>query len=264
MKRVLSALVVALVLWAQPASATWALVAHAKSGNADGTGGPFKAPNASTVNCTGADLYTVAIGWYGGTPPSTVLADVTAGGYTMVTPQAAAGDASNKATWFYKVAPTVSAVEQWTVTVDAPSTAPQFTGVVAACWSGTAVSPTITPIGSGTTTSTPSAGSLGSAGDLVLTAVADYTATVSSIDSSFAITDQSNYTGSNNIGIAMAWPNLSGGVAGPVNPIWTLSASPSAAAVQAISITGTGGGGGGSSRPPCALRLLGVGCEVTP
>lgn len=257
-----AAVLVALVLWAQPASASWTLIAHAKSGNADGASGPFKAPNATTVNCTGADLYTLAIGWYGGTPPSTVVADVSGNPYTMLTPQAAAGDANNKVVWFYKVAPAVSAVEQWTVTLDVPSTAPQNAGVTAACWSGVAGSPTVTHTESGTTSSTPSAGSLGAAGNLVLTAVSDYTATVSSIDSSFAITDQSNYTGSNNMGIAMAWQNLSGGVAGSVNPTWTMSALPTAVAVQAISVTGTGGGGA-TSQPPCTLRLLGVGCDAS-
>lgn len=272
MSRLLSRLVVivallqpTMLLCAKPASAAWTLVAHAENGNSDGVTGPFKAPTGvGTVNCTGADLYTVAMSWYSSAadPPASVLADVSGNTYIELAHQSAAGDTSNRLTWFYKVAPTVSASEQWTVTFDAGTGGPQFVGLTAACFSGSSATPTITHVEDGTTTSTPSAGSIGTAGDLVVTAVSDYTVTVSGINSSFQITDQSNYTVGNNIGIAMAWPNLSGGVAGAVNPVWTLSGSPGASVVQALSFTGTGGGGGGTSPPPCTLRLLGVGCNV--
>lgn len=232
----------------------WALVQHTKNGNADGATGPFRAPHSGTINAVGADLYLVPIAFYGSSPPASVLTDVSGNIYTLLTPVVAAGDGNCKIAWFYKVAPATSAVEAWTITPAGGGPEPQFVSMTPLCFSGCAAVPTITPAQSGATTSTPSAGSLGSAGDLVVTAVADYTALVSSIDSGFAITDQSDYTGSNNMGIAAAWQNLSGGVAGAVNPIWTMSAGPTAVVVQALSITGTGGVGTFIARPGLNIR----------
>lgn len=249
----------ALLLCAQPAAATWTLVAHTKSGNADGTTGPFKAPTgAGTVVTTGAELYACAASYYStsaGDPASGDLTDVSGNSYTRLTPQTSAGDVKNKIVWFYKLSPTTSAVEQWTL-VDVGNHTDNV-GLTCLAFSGVGASPTVTSSSSGATSSTPSAGSLGASGNLVLTAVADYTVTVTSIDSSFSITDQSNYTAANNIGIAAAWQNLSGGVSGAVNPTWTLSGAPTASAVQAMSVTGTSSGASG----PCTRSLLGVGCH---
>ncbi len=227
---------------------SWAIVAHTKSGNADASGGPFRAPHAGTVNTTGADSYWVAISHYDGSHVfASQLADVAGNTYTLLpSGPTAAGDANVRVDWLYCLAPTTNAAESWTLT----SLSTEFAGLCVVAVSGTAASPTITHAESGATSSTPSAGSLGAAGNLVMTAVADYTSTVVSIDSSFAITDQSDYTGGNNIGIALAWPNLSGGVAGAVNPTWTMSGTPTAVCVQAVSVTGTGGGGGGTNWAP--------------
>lgn len=233
----------------------WALVQHAKNGNADGATGPFRAPHSGTINAVGADLYLVPIAFYGSDPPASVLTDVSGNTYTLLTPIAAIGDGNCKIAWFYKVAPATSAVEAWTITPSGGGPEPQFVGMVVLCFSGCAAVPTITHTESGATTSTPSAGSLGAAGNLVVTAVADYTALVSSIDSGFDFAGlSSDYTGSNNIGIAAAWQNLSGGVAGAVNPTWTLTGSPSAVVVQALSITGTGGVGTFIARPGLNIR----------
>lgn len=241
--------------------ATWALVNHAVSGHGNGSGGAgagiFRAPDIGLLSTTGADLYLVAAGYYLGVDPvAGDMADVQGGaGYTLLTPQAAVGDANMKVAWFYKVAPTVGGAEAWFLTGNSRAT---FAGICALAISGCAASPTVTHTESGATSSTPSAGSLGAAGNLVVTAVADYTATVSSIGSSFAITDQSDYTVGNNIGIAAAWQNLVGGVAGAVNPTWTLSGAPTASAVQAIAFTPAGAGPTAPTYPQLERGIRGL------
>lgn len=217
----------------------WAVVAHTVSGNTDGQNGPFRAPTGiGTVNCVGADLYLVALGYYSGDPASTVLTDVSGNTYTLLPTQSAAGDTNVKVAWFYKVAPAVSVIEAWTVTQN--TSLPQYCGVNAVAISGCPASPTITRTQSGTTSSTPSAGSIGSAGNLVVTAVAHYPGVVSSVDNSFQLFDL-GYTSNNCMGIGVAWQNLSGGVAGAVNPTFTLGSAPTASAVQALSFTASGG-----------------------
>lgn len=226
--------------------ASWVLKASTKSGNADGANGPFKAPaGASTSNCTGADLYVVlASGYQTPAPANTDLTDVSLNTYTLLTSQAAAGDPLNQVSIFYKVGPAVSSVEQWTLTQFGRNS---YAGLICLAFSGCHQTvPAVVHNESGATSSTPGAGSVGVAGNLVITAVADYTSTVVSIDSSFVIILQSDYTAGNNIGIAAAWNNSSGGIGGAVNPLWTLSGSPGAVACQSISFAPAAGGVGGS------------------
>src|SRR5678816_3389802 len=97
----------------------WVLKAHAKSGNADGAGGPFKAPSGSgTVDTTGADLYVIPISNYDGSEANftgATVADAHGNVYTYVNAQLAAGDPSNRVSFFYCLNPVTSPTEQWVI-----------------------------------------------------------------------------------------------------------------------------------------------------
>lgn len=221
----------------------WNRIAHTKSGNADGPGGPYLAPHTGTVNTIGANLYVLAISHYNnGLNPDPALDIIDAAGgantYQLVPGQGAGTDPNTRITYLVCFNPITSPTEQWQLSNTSGHVS--YAGLSASAWSGCSGSQTPGVVGDGSTTSTPAAGTIGSAGDLVITAVADYVVTVSSIDSGFDLFDQSDYTNSNNIGLAVAWQDIPGGIAGPVNPIWTLAGSPSSCAVQSISITGSG------------------------
>lgn len=221
----------------------WALVAHAVSGNTDGANGPFRAPTGSgSVNTTGADLYVVVVACYA-VLVATDMSDSGGAGYSMLAVQAAVGDTSQRVYIFYKAAPTTSATEHWTL----GSVTAAYAGVCAAAFSGSNASQSPGSTRSGTTTSTPQAGSLGIATDLVVCGAGNYTRILSSIDSGFSITDQNNYVSNHNMGTAMAWCNLSGGIAGAVNPTWTYggAGTQTSVAVIAANFAIASGGGGG-------------------
>ncbi len=227
----------------------WAIVnsgaAHAKNGTADGSVGPYVAPHTGTIDTTGADLYVVACSHYDGSQQAnTTLDDVAHNSYTLLADITASGDGSCRVAWYYKVAPTTSNVEKWTVT--AAGGRPTNAGVCGIAFSGCAASPTIAHAEIGTTTSNPKAGTaIGSSGDLMVSAVANYAVDSSSIDSSFAIVEHEAYTASNNIGLAIAWCNNSAGLSGSTDPTWTMTSAPTAVCIQNVTFTGTGGGGGG-------------------
>jgi hypothetical protein len=253
-RSVLLALVACLTLGVCRAeAANWALKAHAINGDSDGGNGPFRAPTGSSnVDTTGADLYLCLETFYNSSASNiNTLTDVGGNTYTYTTAQAASGDGSTGVRWAYKLNPTTSASEHWSVASNGNAV---YLGLACAAFSGSNALDG-SSVQSGTTTQNPQAGSLGAAGDLVVTGVSDYSASYSSIDSSFAVTDTSAYASGNHMATMFAWQNASAGVGGAVNPKWTLSATPSASAVQAIAFTPSGGGGG----PTVAQEMGGIG-----
>lgn len=80
------------------------------------------------------------------------------------------------------------------------------------------------------------------------------------IDSGFTIARSIAYNadGGNSFGATLAY--YVQGTAGALNPAWTWSLGGSTLTAMAT-FKASGGGGGGTSRAPCGLRLLGVGCH---
>lgn len=252
MKRLLSALIITLTLWAQPASATnWTQKATAAAAGTNSAA-------ATGLNCTGANLVVGLVAQYGAALVGADISDDTGGGnsYQITSEFHYTGDANVKGQWFYVLNPTVSGSETVTVTK-----AVRFIGVRVWCFAGAGT------ISFGAQVAANSAlwtslqpGSIGAIGDLVLTGVNYDGATGDSatVDSPFTTNlAGQNYGAGVNEGLRGSWFEVSGAV----NPTWSNGTGVNGAAGN-VNFTSTGGGGGGSSQPPCTLRLLGVGCDA--
>ncbi len=141
---------------------------------------------------------------------------------------------------FYKFNPTVDSSMTFTFSISAGII---FPALSIYGFSGLSGSPSVTSVSSGTGSTSLQAGSLGSAGDMIVEGLGWYTNNGIAINSGFATPLEVGYSGGNNIGGASSYKSVSGAE----NPTWSWSGSNVAAGV-AMAFPGTGGGGG-SNQP---------------
>lgn len=205
----------------------YSLVAHAAA-----------AGTTANQNCLSATLFVASIiSASGGTPTPN---DSSSNIWTQIGSYENDGNTSVNVGLFYVANPTVTSSQNFGITSS------DFSVLCVQAWSGSASSPLGTSsAGNSSSGSTVQPGSLtpSAANSLLVTACApNNTNNVSSIDSSFTISDNVAYSGGVNEAGAMAY--LVQSAAAAVNPSWTLDNSFGGAAIMAYFIPPSGGGGG--------------------
>lgn len=252
MIRRLSAVVVALLLWAQPATATVNLIAHVA----------WKAPAATSsgVTTTGATVMIVDTSEISG--PATVSDTCGAStNYNTWLPLNTINSGARNTKGYYVIAPNTCAAGAHTFTIAGGA---GFNGAVMLAFDPTS------PVFDGQTAGASSAGTTvqpgsltpGGPTNLLICILGGDGNTSFAIDSGFTIGDTSTYSAGVALSASVAYLEQASGTA--QNPTWTVGANSSVILSNLVSFTFTGGGGGSpaSGPTPCTLRLLGVGCDV--
>lgn len=240
MKRVLSALVVALLLWAQPAAAAFALVSHV---SVIGTG------SSAGINTTGASLL-VAICSHDLTSNGAPT-DSKTNTWTALTLRTASF--SGQAQSWYVVNPVVGSGHTF-----ACSNGPVSGSAYAAFSGADTVTPFDAETGANSQASVAHAGALtpANANSLVVVMTGGGTFVTQSVDGGFTITDAVDLVGGTTYSFGIAY--LVQTSAASANPGWTDSGTDVGIELAAFK---SSGGAAPSGPAPCLLRLLGVGCH---
>lgn len=254
MRKPILALLVALLLWASPASAAYTLLGHTfsqSSGCANVTTG--------SVDTSGADLVVAGLSW--GTGAGTIT-DSKSNTWSALTTQVDGSAVSTR----------LSYVQGGTV-----GTGHTFTGnasgqcpfIFVAWFSGSVASPFdaetgADSAGAGATSKQPGAITPAGAGELFVTSTGTNGGapayTLSDATCTMAITDSAGLSGGNAYGGGMGYCIHSG--TGSINPTWGQAAA-NYIPVRMAAFKPSGGGGG---PPGCknGLLLSGAGCEEQP
>lgn len=210
-------------------------------GTGGGTGQLTAVSLSGTINTGSSDIIFAFVSSYDGSGPTTAsdLSDSQTNGYTLLSSQASAADASLYVSILYKISPSNSATLQVTWTPEV-TTGHYPSLIVMAFTQGSA--PTFnTSVGNGTNSSgSVQAGSIGNANDLVVEAMAFYSTSGNTINSTFSAVTEVTHSAGNHIGLSAAWKEI----AAATNPTWTTN-SGNAIAAKAAAVSGVGGGGGG-------------------
>jgi hypothetical protein len=211
-----------------------ALVARTGAGSSDSNN-----VTTSSVNTTGANFLVALVGWYSGGPPT--LSDSKSNlGWTGLNVYSPANDTNVKIQIFYCPSATVGSGHTFKVSSSGlqPSVAVlAFSGVDASPFdqqNGSNASNFGTTIQTGSVTPTTD-------NQVVIACYDGYSGDVSSIDSSFTLTDHGPYAG-HSVAFGIAYLIQTSATA--VNPTFTLGASNVNAAAIATFKASAGGGGG--------------------
>jgi hypothetical protein len=214
----------------------WSVVSSASYGN---NVPALVVPSAGSISTVGANVIVALISIYTYVPAAGDLVDSASNSWAFRGEQNAAGDSAMRVAIFDCITPTTSGTH--TFTFDHGGNSNQFHAMVVYAFTQSATTSFGSYVENGTVTGGTdiNAGSIGSANQLVVEAIAYYTNTGMAIGASFATPVEVGYTGSN-IGVAASWKEVSGAV----DPHWTWTGS-NVAAAAATSYAGSGGGGGG-------------------
>lgn len=249
-RRLGAALVLALVLWAQPASAAYALLSGHFTIGLPGAGG-----TTGSFDSSGASLLVAVVSSASGATETVV--DSKSNTWTPLTKYGA------EVRIWYVTNPTVGSGH--TITLGNSS----YASLLVAWFSGADTSaPFDVENGASAINATSQApGSVTpSAGDeLILTGIF-WGSGISgaAINSSFTIVDTLGFAGGNNYGGGLAYKIKGAADTTSENPTWSwVSGADTAASIATFK---AGGGGGGSPVPKCSggLLLRGVGCQGQP
>ena len=255
MKRSLLALA-CLLLWAQPASATYTfLVATAKANNSGSI-------TTSAIDTTGADLIVCAV-TDDDRDTAASLSDSQSNSWTTGPPSKYNSSDFASMRLYYKQSPSTSASHTFSITF------PNVGGVACAAYSGSVASPLDTPENGNTTAfgggATIATGSVTPTADnyILITGLAFYLADATpTIDLSF--TRRADDHSSGNMGVAIA--DLIETTAAAKNPTWTahdVSAGSRGMAASIAVFKVAGGGSPPASTPSSGgLMTLGVGMSI--
>lgn len=256
MKRFLSALVVALVLWAEPASA-WVLIDHKCGSTNSGSA-------SVTLNTTNAGLFVMSLSYFGGAPTTSDISDTTTSTWALTSRRSlGCGGCNGQFAYAFNVTTSASHVFTFAPGTLSPS-------ICVAAFSG---NDTTAPFdqenftSNGGATTTIAAGSLTPSGNgyllmTMLGSVNQVYGSTPTLDTGYTVLDQQTFQTGVAVGIAHGYFVQT--TAAAINPTWTVPTSDVVGAIHASFKFGTGGGGGppASGPVPCTLRLLGVGCDV--
>jgi hypothetical protein len=209
-----------------------ALVAHAGAGSSDSNN-----VTTSSVNTTGANLLVAVVCSYSGSP---TLSDSKGNTWTGLTVYNPSNDTSLKLQLYYCASATVGSGHTFTL-----SSSGKSPSICVAAFSGADAAPLDQQAGftGSNASSTVQPGSVTPSTDnqLLVTGISGYSSAVSSIDSSFTITDTVAYTGTDIVG-ALAYKIQT--AKGAENPTWTVVGSNVQTAAIATFKASAGGGGG--------------------
>lgn len=256
MRRFLAALVVAVVLWAEPAAA-WVLIDH-KCGFTNSSSASV------TLNTTNAGLVVMSLSYYGGAPTTSDISDTTTSTWALTSRRSlGCGGCNGQFAYAFNITTSSSHVFTFAPGVLFPS-------ICVAAFSG---NDTTAPFDQENFTTNPgstttiAAGSVTPSGNgyLLMTMLGSVNVAYGSnpsIDTGYTFLDQQTFQSGTAVGIAHGYFVQT--TAAAINPTWTVPNSDTIGAIHASFKFGTGGGGGptGSSPAPCLQRLLGVGCDV--
>lgn len=210
----------------------WSQIAHV---GASSTGGSNF--TSSAIDTTGANLIIIAVHSYEVQIQPT-LTDSKSNTWTGLTAYSNTGTVRTRI--YYCYGGTVGSGHTFTITN--PVEGATYSCIEVVAYSGAASSPFDVENGNNTgSASTLTTGSVTPSvnGELLIAAVGTSSVNPSSIDSSFTISDSSNYSGGNHFGGGMA--ALIQGTAGAINPTWTLSGIGAAATAIATFKVAAGG-----------------------
>lgn len=240
----ITAILLGLLLWAQPAHAAWTVT----SASAHGAGSPTTCD--VSISTTGGNVITLLVAAYGDSQSVANISETGASNsWTKGGSSASSADGQQSVGLYYVLSPSTSGSHHIKYTGNYPGCI-VFVGAQGAATSVDGTVKTNGTLGGGG--GSIQAGSLGASGDLVIEGVGYYSANAgNTIDSSFATPVQVDYLSGNYEGTLGSYLEVSGSV----NPTWSFS--PAQTAVGSIAIAFTGGGGAAAA---CrgTLSTLGV------